>query len=96
MTRKFCIIFRDANGAWHVVLNSRCRTLSAAQTLLADRRANGDAFPAEQVWPDDCTLVERDGERVTLENAGDGYEASFCTYINGSDAGLFTGWEGEE
>jgi hypothetical protein len=91
MTRKFCIIFRDANGAWHVVLNSSCRTLSAAQTLLADRRANGDAFPAEQVWPDDEQI-----EHVTLENAGDGYEASFCTYINGSDAGLFTGWEGEE
>lgn len=95
MTREFCIIFRDANGAWHVVLNSRCRTLSAAQTLLADRRANGDAFPAEQVWPDD-EQIETLVEHVTLENAGDGYEASFCTYINGSDAGLFTGWEGAQ
>lgn len=35
-------------------------------------------------------------ERVTIENAGDSYEASFCIYTNDSNVEVFTGWEGAQ
>jgi len=52
MSRKsWHLIFRDAKG-WNVVLNSECSTRPAAEILLSDRVANGEAFPGEAVYPD--------------------------------------------
>ena len=51
--RMYVLVFpeRLPSGAWRVVevINSQCLGRKAADVLLSNRKANGDAFPGERV-----------------------------------------------
>ena len=64
------------------------RQTDSLQTLLA----LAAQFPATL-----ARIMERDSERITLENAGNDFEASFCVFdTSAGESGIYHGWEGEQ